>query len=63
MKIALIGLPNSGKTTIFNALTKSEAKVSTFSATKTEPNLAVVEVVDERCSKMKKKRYEKSINN
>lgn len=48
MKIALIGLPNSGKTTIFNALTKSEAKVSTFSATKREPNLAVVEVVDER---------------
>lgn len=48
MKIALIGLPNSGKTTIFNALTKSEAKVSTFTGTRAEPNLAVIDVADER---------------
>ena len=48
MKIGLIGLPNSGKTTIFNALTKMEAHVTTYSDAKAEPNVAVVEVDDER---------------
>jgi len=54
MKIGLIGLSNSGKTTIFNALTKSEAPVSTYTNAKAEPNLAVVPVVDERISSLSK---------
>lgn len=48
MKIGLIGLPNSGKTTIFNALTKKEASVTIYSDAKAEPNVAVVEVDDDR---------------
>jgi len=52
MKIALIGLPNSGKTTIFNALTKSEAEVTGYSNAKAEPNLAVVEVGDKRVTRL-----------
>ncbi len=48
MKIGLIGMPNSGKTTIFNALTKSNAEVAAYSSGKVEPNLAVVEVEDPR---------------
>ena len=48
MKIGLIGLPNSGKTTIFNALTKMEANVTAYSDAKAEPNVAVVSVDDER---------------
>jgi len=48
MKIGLIGLPNSGKTTIFNALTKSRAEVTSYANTKNEPNLAVIDVIDER---------------
>ncbi len=48
MRLGLIGLQNSGKTTIFNALTKSQAEVHAFSNAKAEPNVAIVEVGDER---------------
>ncbi|MBC8416447.1 MAG: redox-regulated ATPase YchF [Candidatus Cloacimonetes bacterium] len=52
MKIGLIGLPNSGKTTIFNALTGLDAEISSYSTQKTEPNLGIVKVIDERISKL-----------
>lgn len=52
MKIGLIGLQNSGKTTIFNALTKSDIEVTAYSNAKAEPNLAVVEVGDERVNQL-----------
>jgi GTP-binding protein YchF len=48
MKIGLVGLPNSGKTTIFNALTRSEAEVTSYANQKAEPHVAVIEVADER---------------
>jgi hypothetical protein len=52
MKIGLFGLPNSGKTTVFNALTKSEAPVTAYAGTKVEPNIAVVDVGDERVKRL-----------
>jgi GTP-binding protein YchF len=52
MKIGLLGLPNSGKTTIFNALTRSEAEVGSYTNNKSEPNVAVVEVGDERITRL-----------
>ena len=52
MKLGLIGLQNSGKTTIFNALTKSQAEIHAFSNAKAEPNVAIVEVGDERIRKL-----------
>lgn len=52
MKIGLVGLPKSGKTTIFNALTKSRAEVSAYSGGKAEPNLASVAVEDDRVTKL-----------
>ncbi|MFW6115058.1 MAG: redox-regulated ATPase YchF [Thermodesulfobacteriota bacterium] len=48
MNIGLIGLPNSGKTTIFNALTRSQAQVSAYANSKSEPNRAVIQVADDR---------------
>ncbi len=48
MEIGLIGLPNSGKTTIFNALTGNTAEVTTYADAASRPNIAVVDVIDER---------------
>ena len=48
MKIAIIGLPNSGKTTVFNALTRGTAETAAFSSGRLEPNLGTVKVPDPR---------------
>ena len=48
MNIGLIGLPNSGKTTIFNALTWSHAQVTAYANAKSAINRAVLEVADDR---------------
>lgn len=48
MKIAIIGLSNSGKTTVFNALTRRTAETTAFSSGRLEPNLAWVKVPDSR---------------
>ena len=52
MNIGLIGLENSGKTAIFNALTGSTAEVASYHSGKMEPNIAIVEVLDERIEKL-----------
>ena len=49
MKIAIIGLPMSGKTTIFNALTRGKAEVATYSSS-LAPNIGVAKVLDSRLS-------------
>lgn len=48
MKIGIVGLPNSGKTTIFNALCCGSAKVENYPFTTIEPNIGVVSVPDKR---------------
>jgi GTP-binding protein YchF len=47
MKVAIIGMARSGKTTIFNALTKGKAEVAAYSSTLT-PNVGVAKVPDPR---------------
>lgn len=47
-KLVIIGLPGSGKTTVFNALTRAEAATGTFGSANDEPNLATVKVPDPR---------------
>lgn len=41
MKVAIIGLPNSGKTTVFNALTHGMAATAAYASGRCEPNLAM----------------------
>ena len=48
MQIGIIGLPNSGKTTIYNALTRSDSETEAFSSGLVEVNTAVVAVPDQR---------------
>ena len=52
MEIGIIGLPNSGKTTIFNALTRSDTATAAFSSGQLEVHTAVVDVPDERVDKL-----------
>ena len=48
MKVGIVGLPNAGKTTLFNALTRAAAHTATYPFTTVEPNVAIVEVPDDR---------------
>ncbi len=52
MKIGIIGLPKSGKTTIFNALTGSEHPTEKYMPTHTEAYLGIVPVLDARITKL-----------
>jgi GTP-binding protein YchF len=48
MQVTIVGLPGSGKTTVFNALTGGHAVVGGFSGGRAAPNVGVVKVPDER---------------
>ncbi len=48
LRLVIVGLPQSGKTTVFNALTRSEAVTGGFSSAEGEANLATVKVPDPR---------------
>ena len=52
MQIGIIGLPNSGKTTVFNALTGLTRPTSAVTATKLEINTGTVDVPDPRVDKL-----------
>jgi GTP-binding protein YchF len=52
MKVGIVGLPNAGKSTLFNALTKGGAQTGDYPFTTIEPNVAVAQVPDERLEKV-----------
>ena len=52
MRLAIIGLPNSSKTTIFNALTRGHSETTAFSAGTFAVNTGVVTVPDERVDRL-----------
>ena len=48
LRLVIVGLPSSGKTTVFNALTRADAATGTYSAAEDQPNVAMVKVPDPR---------------
>ena len=52
MKIGIVGLPNAGKSTLFNALTRAGAETGDYAFTTIDPNVAIVGVPDERLERV-----------
>jgi GTP-binding protein YchF len=52
MQVTIVGLPGSGKTTVFNALTGGHAETGSFSGGRAAPNVSVVKVPDERVDRL-----------
>lgn len=52
MQVTIVGLPGSGKTTIFNALTGGQAETGAFSGGRAAPNIGVVKVPDHRLDRL-----------
>ena len=52
MKLGIVGLPNVGKSTLFNSLTKAGAESANYPFCTNDPNVGVVAVPDERLQKL-----------
>jgi ribosome-binding ATPase len=52
VKVGIVGMPNAGKSSLFNALTRAGADAANYPFTTIEPNVAIVAVQDDRLDKV-----------
>ena len=52
MKVGIVGLPNAGKSTLFNALTRAGAETGDYAFTTIDPNVAIVPIPDPRLERV-----------
>src|ERR1044071_956623 len=50
--VGIVGLPNVGKSTLFNALTKQSIPASNFPFTTIDPNVGIINLPDDRIAKL-----------
>ena len=58
LEVGIVGLPNVGKTSVFNALTGAGAEITGYAATKTSANVGVAAVPDARAGRAGRRRRE-----
>lgn len=52
LEVGIVGLPNAGKTTLFNALTRAGAEITAYAAVSTKANVGMAPIVDERLDRV-----------
>ena len=52
LQVGIVGLPNAGKTTLFNALTRAGAEVTAYATVAAKPNVGMAPIADERLARV-----------
>src|ERR687885_883181 len=52
LEVGIVGLPNAGKTTLFNALTRAGAEITAYATVSDKPNVGMAPIADERLAQL-----------
>ncbi len=52
LEVGIVGLPNSGKTTLFNALTHAGAEITAYASVSDKPNVGMAAIADDRLGRL-----------